>query len=168
MSRSRYKSRALTRERERRLARAEAADRRVSITPVPHREDGLTDDQRRRQAASMCGWCAGPIAVKSRGRIPKWCSAACRQRAWEQSRAAASGRSAIEVVERIVEIPVRPIPGVEVARHPRHREWVPLLDELATQISARGLVYDRDLDAIGNAVRAVTTALQHRRRERRG
>lgn len=107
---------------------------------------------RRRLAATTCGWCGGPIEPKSRGRIPKWCSAACRQRAWEQSRAATSGRAAVEVVERIVEIP---------GRHPRHGEWASLLNELATQLR-EGVIYDRDLHAIGEASVAVNNALAQR------
>jgi hypothetical protein len=102
------------------------------------------------------------MTPKARGRIPKWCSPACRQRAWEQSRAAGSGRAAIEVVERVVEIPVRPIPGVEVARHPRHQEWVPLLHELARQLEPGGLVFDRDLRSLARAVDQVSAALSAR------
>jgi hypothetical protein len=82
--------------------------------------------QARRLAATTRGWCSGPIAVKARGRIPKWCSAACRQRAWELSRAAASGRSAVQVVELQVEVPV---PGA-----PKRADWPRLLDELARQL----------------------------------
>jgi hypothetical protein len=115
----------------------------------------------RRLAATTCGWCGGKIEPKARGRIPKWCSAACRQRAWEQSRAAASGRAAVDVVERVVEVPVQPIAGVEVGRHPRHREWVTLLDELVLQLRSRS-VYDRDLRAIGTALVEVNNALEQR------
>ncbi|GAA4397920.1 hypothetical protein GCM10023168_03410 [Fodinibacter luteus] len=50
------------------------------------------------------GWCGSTVTVPHRGRIPKWCSATCRHRAWEQRRAAASGRAAIEVVDRPVEV----------------------------------------------------------------
>jgi len=59
---------------------------------VPRGDVELSETQRRRNAATVCGWCQGPIQIKAAGRIPKWCSPACRQRAWEQSRAAASGR----------------------------------------------------------------------------
>jgi hypothetical protein len=45
-------------------------------------------------------WCGGPMQPKPRGRIPKWCSPACRQRAWEQARAATSSLAAVRVVER--------------------------------------------------------------------
>jgi hypothetical protein len=70
----------------------------------------------RRAAASTCGWCGGAIEIRARGRIPKWCSAACRQRAWEQSRAAASGRCAVEVVERVVRVPGRARAGATARR----------------------------------------------------
>ena len=59
---------------------------------MPRGDVELSETQRRRNAATVCGWCQGPIQIKAAGRIPKWCSPACRQRNWEQSRAAASGR----------------------------------------------------------------------------
>ena len=54
------------------------------------------DPVTRRRAATTCGWCGVAIQPKARGRIPTWCSPACRQRAWEQARAVVSGRSAGE------------------------------------------------------------------------
>ena len=107
----------------------------------------------RRRAASACGWCGASIELKARGRIPKWCSPSCRQRAWEQARAAASGRSAVQVVERRVEVPV-PMP-------PTRRDWPRLLDELAHQIDD-GRVYDRDLDGLSSALTAVLDAVGRR------
>src|SRR3954471_13463742 len=80
----------------------------------------------RRRAAFACGWCGTDMEPKARGRIPKWCSASCRQRAWEQTRAGESGRSAVQVVERQVKVSV-PMP-------PTRRDWPRLLDELAHQI----------------------------------
>jgi hypothetical protein len=94
----------------------------------------------------MCGWCGGPLTVKERGRIPKWCSASCRQRAWEQSRAAASGLSAVSVVERRVEVPV---PAA-----PKRADWPALLHELVRQIND-GRIYDRDLVNLAAAINAV-------------
>jgi hypothetical protein len=38
----------------------------------------------RRAAVQVCGWCGRPFDVGRVGRIPKWCLASCRQRAWEQ------------------------------------------------------------------------------------
>jgi hypothetical protein len=158
-----------------RRARLRARERdaaEVQPTPDAIRAARLNDPSipevvRRRMAATTCGWCGGTIEPKARGRIPKWCSAACRQRAWEQSRAAASGRAAIEVVERVVEVPMRTIAGSETGRHPRHREWVTLLDELAVQLRS-GSVYERDLRAIGEASLAVNNALELRLSKRRG
>lgn len=34
------------------------------------------------------GWCHAATAVRATGRLPKWCSPSCRQRAWQQRRAA--------------------------------------------------------------------------------
>lgn len=119
----------------------------------------LTETDRRRLAASSCGWCGGPIEYKARGRIPKWCSAACRQRAWEQSRAATSGRSAVQVVERRVEIPVEK-QALPPAR-PRHADWVGVLNELARQLDT-GDIYDRDLPELTGALNQVLDAFGRR------
>ena len=114
---------------------------------------GMSESARRRHAATACGWCRAPIEIKATGRIPKWCSASCRQRAWEQSRAAASGRSAIEIVERRVEIP-SPAPPTQTALRPRHRDWAPLLLELARQLDA-GRIYSRDIPELSTALNQV-------------
>jgi hypothetical protein len=152
---------ALRRARERQRAK----DAAETLSPeevgrleaMPFRSPTETD--RRRLAASTCGWCGGPIEYKARGPIPKWCSAACRQRAWEQSRAAASGRSAVQVIERRVEIPVQqPTPS---PAWPRHQEWVSVLGELATQLDA-GAVYDRDLPDLTAALNRVLDAFSRR------
>lgn len=37
-----------------------------------------------------CAWCGTAFTLAMTGRIPKWCSRSCRQRAWEQRRAAES------------------------------------------------------------------------------
>lgn len=140
--RSKQRSRALDRERARRreVASAEGAPSR----PVT-----------RREAAARCGWCGGPIEIKSVGRIPKWCSASCRQRAWEQRRAAASGRAAVEVVERVVHMPVERI------RSPRHGEWLATLQELAAQLES-GRIYARELPELGGALAGVLAAYRSR------
>jgi hypothetical protein len=155
---------ALRRAREgaRDAARTSTSEeiRRQEAMPVRR----TTEADRRRLAASTCGWCNGPIDYKPRGRIPKWCSAACRQRAWEQSRAAASGRSAIEVVERRIEIPVQqPAPHSD---RPQHAEWVAILQELAAQLDT-GAIYDRDLPALTAALNRVLEAFERRPRVRR-
>ncbi len=111
------------------------------------------DPSDRRRAAPTCGWCGGPIQPKARGRIPTWCPPACRQRAWEQSRAAASGRGAVQVVERRVEVPTRqPL---------TRRDWPQALQELAQQIDD-GRIYDRDLSGLSVALDAVLEAYNRR------
>ncbi len=115
-----------------------------------------------------CGWCGAEVSVPARGRLPKWCSATCRHRAWEQARAVASGRSAVTVVDRVVET-VRTQTVVQhhrstvpVAPHPASaREWARLLEELASGLDA-GRVYDRDLPVLVPAVNTVIDALQRR------
>jgi hypothetical protein len=111
----------------------------------------------RRAAATACGWCGGPITLRSRGPIPKWCSATCRHRAWEQNRAAASGRAAVKVVERIVVTPAAPT----VVRAPRHDDWCGVLRELSRQLD-RGLVYDRDMPGVASALDEALAALRRR------
>lgn len=112
----------------------------------------------RRMAATTCAWCDGPLERKARGRIPKWCSAACRQRAWEQKRAAESGRSAVEVVERRVEIPVRSAAPPPL---PQHGEWVAMLSELTSQLD-RGAIYSRDLDDLTPVVERLVASMRRR------
>lgn len=115
-----------------------------------------------------CGWCGATVTVPNRGRIPKWCSATCRHRAWEQRRAAASGRAAIEIVDRPVEV-VRTITKVQrviveapiaVAPHTVH-EWSNLLAELTDRLD-RGRIYDRDVPALRPAVAALVEAFNRR------
>jgi hypothetical protein len=149
-----YRARQRERERRRRsqpkpavtAGDATAASKDVTATgPV------------RRAAATVCGWCGSSITPRSRGPIPKWCSANCRHRAWEQSRAAASGRSAVQVVERTVSVSAAP-PAVIP---PRQAAWVELLRELTTQLD-HGLVYDRHLPAITAALDGAARAARWR------
>jgi hypothetical protein len=142
--------RSTARERTRRLRTSQTNRETASISAAGSR----------RAAARTCEWCGGSIEVKSRGRIPTWCSAACRQRAWEQARAAASGRSAIQVVERVVEVPV------ERVRAPRREEWPAMLRELATQLDT-GRIYARDLPGLNEAIATVRTALNRHPGSRR-
>ncbi len=106
-----------------------------------------------RTAGLCCGWCDRVIQVGRTGRIPKWCSATCRHRAWEQSRAAASGRRAVEVVEHRVEVPV--VVDRKVVESPRGGPaWLPVLNDLALQLDTLRL-YDRDLSAVVAAINSV-------------
>lgn len=115
-----------------------------------------------------CGWCGDPIPLRSTGRIPKWCSETCRHRAWEQSRAAASGRAAVQVVDRVieVEVPVEVVREVPVETVPKGSAWPPALHELALQLD-RGHIYDRDLGDLAAALDAVLAALRRRSAVRR-
>jgi len=144
---------ALRRSRERRRANDAHESPSEPSSPSVVGEAG-----RHRLSATTCGWCDGPIDLKSRGRIPKWCSAACRQRAWEQSRAAASGRAAVQIVERRIEIRV---PQPAATPTPRHRERTEVLRELADQLD-RGAIYDRDLPELTAALNDVLTAFERR------
>lgn len=118
-----------------------------------------------------CGWCGGPVVVKARGRTPKWCSDACRHRAWEQSRAAASGQAAVRVVDRTVErevqvekrVQVIKTVEVQVPARPRGAGWVEQLAELVRQLDT-GRLYDRDLRAVATAAAELNTALDRRLR----
>jgi hypothetical protein len=67
-------------------------------------DDRRSPSPRRPGQALACGWCGSPILLPTRGRVPKWCSSSCRHRAWELTRAAASGRTAVHVVDRVVEV----------------------------------------------------------------
>ena len=117
-----------------------------------------------------CGWCGASVTVAARGRVPKWCSATCRHRAWEQRRAAASGLVAVEVVDRPVEV-VRTVTKVKrvVVEAPRsmttgtNRGWAQQLEELADDLD-RGRIYDRDVQALLPAMTALVAAFNRRYR----
>jgi hypothetical protein len=117
-----------------------------------------------------CGWCGRPIALRTTGRIPKWCSDPCRHRAWEQRRALASGRPLVEVVDRLIEVEkrVRVVERVEVPVRPCRDEWAGLLEELAKQLDS-GRVYDRHLPQIVAAIDEILRSIARRstRRTRR-
>jgi hypothetical protein len=102
------------------------------------------------------------------GGCPNWGSPACRHRAWEQRRAAASGLAAVEVKDRLVEtvktvtvvqhhtteVPVPVRPG-SVA------EFVQVLADLTRRLDA-GRIYDRDLPPLTPAVAELVAALDRR------
>ncbi len=109
-----------------------------------------------RPATLTCRWCKETFRPKSTGRLPKWCSAPCRRRAWEQKRAAESGLVAVEVVRETV------VKRRGRERQPRRTEWVELLEQLARQLDD-GRVYDRDLVVIRAALHVVAEASARRR-----
>jgi len=144
-----YRARRRERERHRRQRAQRTPTKAAGSEPKPAGVDG----PERRTAATTCGWCGGPITPRSQVPIPKWCSATCRHRAWEQTRAASSGLSAVEVVERRVEVPV--------PTTPTRREWPRLLGELATQLND-GRVYDRDLPGLARQLGPVLEVYRRR------
>jgi hypothetical protein len=154
-----YRARSRERERQRRQERERAAAGQrteAGREPAPTPTSGSA----RRTAASICGWCNGPITPRASGPIPKWCSATCRKRAWEQTRAAASGRSAVQIVERVV----TPPPPPSNPRPPKHGEWQDVLLELSHQLD-RGALYDRDLPVVAGALRDVLASFERRTRQ---
>jgi hypothetical protein len=126
-------------------------------------DDGRSRSPRRPGQTLACGWCGSPIVLPARGRTPKWCSSSCRHRAWELSRAAASGHAAVQVVDRFVEVdrPVTVVREVLVATVPQGAAWPAALAQLATAIDT-GRVYDRDLPALAHALAGVADALDRR------
>lgn len=109
-----------------------------------------------------------PVAIPARGRVPKWCSATCRHRAWEQRRAAESGLSAVEVVDREVEVvrtitTAKEVPAVApYVLAPRNvADWSELLHDLADRLD-RGRIYDRDVRLLAPALTALLDAFSRR------
>jgi hypothetical protein len=103
-----------------------------------------------------CGWCGQPVQIRSRGPIPKWCSPTCRHRAWEQTRAARSGLSAVEVLDRYV-----------AAVPENGPDWIHHLTTLANQINTGTRpIADHDLDGIAAALEIAQAAIADRTRWR--
>ena len=125
--------------------------------------DGRTRSPRRPGQTLACGWCGSPILLPARGRTPKWCSSSCRHRAWELTRAAASGRAAVQVVDRAVVVDrlVTVVQEVPVTTAPKGAEWPGALAQLAIALDT-GRVYDRDLPALAQALADVADALDRR------
>ncbi|MCO5304032.1 MAG: hypothetical protein M9923_12610 [Phycicoccus sp.] len=96
--------------------------------------------------------------------MPKWCSAACRHRAWEQRRAAESGLVAVEVVDRPVEV-IREVTNIEtvpvVVSHNSAKHWSDLLTTLAERLD-QGRIYDRDVSDLLPAMSALILAFNRR------
>jgi hypothetical protein len=138
-------------------------DKNTSTEVITATKSGFAQAPRRPGQTLACGWCGSPILLPARGRTPKWCSSSCRHRAWELTRAAASGCAAIQVVDRVVEVDrlVTVVQEVPVATVPKGAEWPATLAQLATALDT-GRVYDRDLPALAQALADVADALDQR------
>ena len=130
---------------------------------IPATSEGPTRAPRRPGQTLACGWCGAQILLPVRGRPPKWCSSSCRHRAWELTRAAASGLTAIQVVDRVVEVErlVTVVQEVPLSTVPQGAAWPAALTQLATALDT-GRVYDRDLPALAQALASVADALDRR------
>ena len=136
-----------------REARREAARLKRIANRVPSDRDVVT-----------CGWCGTNIKVARVGRMPKWCSPACRHRAWEQRRAAESGLVAVDVVDRPVEVTreVTKAETVPVVVSPTTvKHWSELLTTLADRLD-QGRIYDRDVSELLPAMSALILAFNRR------
>lgn len=100
-----------------------------------------------------CMWCGSSTPVKSRGPLPRFCSANCRHRAWEQERAARAGRAAVIAVDRFV------------ATDPdSSRAWVEQLGRLAVEVRGGRL----DVEVLMGPLDAVYAAIAYRPRNDHG
>lgn len=154
-------------ERARRAAVRARRAREDSITePEPPPPSMLlplgetTDVALRRRAAHTCAWCGGAIEVRPRGRIPTWCSTSCRRRAWEQKRAAESGRSAVTVVERRVEVPVA-VPEWSLPSGIETPDWSRLLADLTRHLTT-GRIPDHQVAGVASGLANATEAARRR------
>lgn len=116
-------------------------------------------EHRQRPDTITCPWCGTTIPVKARGRTPKWCSDTCRHRAWEQQRAADSGRSAVQIVER--RVVVQRTTRIPAPNPPRGADWTEALAQL-TRLVDSGRIYDRDLRPIAAAAVVLNQSLGRR------
>lgn len=124
---------------------------------------------RERLISTQCRACGEPIAPAGTGRRPRYCSSACRQRAWALRQAAEQldrpdpqPRVVREVVERTIEVErAAPAPaGPRVVD-----DWVPLLEQLEQQVreNPRSLVRGPDdFQELALAVRALYNAFSWR------
>ena len=138
-------------------------DKSTTTEAITATNDARSRSPRRPGQTLACGWCGSPILLPARGRTPKWCSSSCRHRAWELTRAAASGHAAVQVVDRVVEVDrlVTAVREVPVTTVPTGAAWPAALAQLATALDT-GRVYDRDLPALAQALAGVADALDRR------
>ena len=122
----------------------------------PQKTPRSITSHRRPDQLVACGWCGRAVRVPSRGRVPKWCSATCRNKAWQANHAPTEGP--VRVVQHHVEVPT--------PAEPRNvGEWVELLELLTTRL-AQGRIYKRDLPALVPAINHLLDVTDRRIRER--
>jgi hypothetical protein len=137
----------------------------------------VTDEPERRVVGERtlsrdCRSCGTPIALAGedgprRGRVPRYCSPACRQKAWALRRAAdALGREdprptvVRELVERVVEVHrVREVPGPPVSPVAA-ADWVALLELLGHRLADPASAVARDHYAHRRIYDGLLTALE--------
>lgn len=135
---------------------APAVDPRTHPAGRPRRPEPARVGSGRRTPGQQvaCGWCGNPVVVRARGPLPKWCSPACRHRAWEQDRAARSGRCAVEVRDRYVTAVPDDGPG-----------WITQLATLTRQINTGPRpIADAHLDQLSAALEIALAAIADRTR----
>ena len=123
----------------------------------PLRTSGSATTHRRPDQSVECGWCGKSVPVPPRGRVPKWCSATCRNKGWQANHAPSQGP--VRVVQQRVQVPV-PTP------EPRNvGEWVELLELLATRL-AQGRIHKRDLPTLVPTINHLIDVTDRRLHER--
>ena len=172
MARKKPSRSGLDRERARRrkqdLAKSEvrgvASAEPGVAPPLPEAVDGVSDNEpapaaplltllsaggnRRHGQRISCVWCGSSVQVKARGPLPRFCSANCRHRAWEQERAARAGRAAVLVLDQMV-----------TAYPQGTSEWIAHLERLAAEVR-RGQLDGTSLTAALDLVRAAVVSRQ--------
>jgi hypothetical protein len=136
--------------------RPNPADTPPAPAPAPpaHRRSGTGQRTPGQQVA--CGWCGQLITIGARGPVPKWCSANCRHRAWEQHRAAQAGLAAVHVHDRYIQAIPNDTDG-----------WINQLAALTDQIHGAGENRSTrypDLDRLAAALDAARAAIDTRHR----
>ena len=94
-------------------------------TPVTPSGEPMRSGRRVPGQSVECGWCGESIPIRTTGRLPKWCSRTCRQRAWEAAKAAERDERPVQVVTRYL----RAVPDTPA-------DWVIQLDHLVRQLKA--------------------------------
>jgi len=96
---------------------------RTPPATVPAADDVMRSGRRVPGQSVACGWCGKLIPIRATGRLPKWRSRTCRQRAWEAATSAGRSDRPVEIVSRYL----RAVPD-------NPADWVVQLDHLIRQM----------------------------------